>query len=615
VARAQRRPLGEGFSQTLRPVALWLERIVPPDRQAELSLRRTTRYGFLFGLAAYLLLGLLMLGPSLWHPGDSFPGYGGDAEQYMYYLAWFWHAVSQGQNPFVTHLLNYPRGMNMMWNTSILAEAVLLGPLAALVGTAAAYNVWFLLDIVLAGLLGRAIWARLGARQWVAILGGLLTAAMPYMTTQALSHISLITTAMLLGVLLIVLKVIQDAPRRAWLWGVLAGVLVAMQFYTLIEVFTSALCALALALVVAWFVARAPLLQALRRIPLAFWLAAAVSALGLALPGVDAMLFGPYRVFQAVQPPNLYVVDLVNLILPTHAFLVHLPGPDPAIWYTGNFAEDNGYLGVPALLLLNWALRRLGRRPLVRALGIFAGIVTLLALGHSLHLIGWMSPLPLPWAALGALPLIKDLLPTRLMLYADLAVIAIAVLAIEHTLRHDPPEVRRGPLWLFALLALTWLPVLPYPNTTLPAASVDMAPATAVARALRGQPTYVLTAAFPETMQMLQLADFDFPVANVYGHNDNVLDRQQQLQGVQVLLNPDFSPEIYQTILVDDLMRLGVTRLYFIPRPQYGLTTIPQESLREINATLGPPIAASPTGSIVWRVPKTPAFEQATSQP
>ena len=605
-AQALAAPLGRGLGNVLRPAWRTCSRLVPVARRPELDEGGTTPYGFRLGFALYLLLALALLGWSLISPGGSFPGYGGDAEQYMWYLGWFWHAVLAGQNPFVTHLINFPRGMNLMWNTSIVAEAVLLGPLAAVIGTTATYNVWFLLDLVLAGLIGRAIWTRLGARQWLAIVGGLLTAAMPYTTTQALSHISLITTPLVLGLLLVLLKVVQDRPRRPYLHGILAGFLLAMQFYTLLEVLVSAVLVFLLTLVVAWFVARQDLRRWLDRLPFSFLLAAALTALIVAVPGLYGMFFGPYRVFSSVQPPNLYVVDLVSLILPTHAFLLHLPGPDPAIWFTGNFAEDNGYLGLPALLLLNWGLRRLWRRPLVRVLAITAGIVTLLALGHSLHLFGYPTPLPLPWAVAGLLPFVKDLLPARLMLYADLAVVGIVLLAMEDYLSRERPSVRQKPYWLFLLMIATWLPAIPYPNTWLPHASSDMQPTSAVAQALRGQPTYVLTVAFPEAMQMLQASGYNFPVANVYGHNDNSLARQQQLQGVQVLLNPDLAPEIYQTILLDDLMRLGVTRLYFLPRPSHNSSTIPEEALREINATLGPPIAASPSGGLVWRVQQTP---------
>ncbi len=570
----------------------------------------TTAYGFFAGALLYTLLTFALLGRSLVQPGVTFPGYGGDAEQYMWYLGWFWHAVSTGQNPFITSLLNYPHGMNLMWNTSIVAESLLLGPVTAVLGTAATYDLWFFLNFVLAGILGQAIWSRLGARQWLAILGGLMTAILPYVTTQALSHISLITTPLVLAFVLLALKLVQDTPRRPWLWGVLGGVLLAAQFYTLLEVLVSFVLTMALTVIVAWFAARPELLRLIRRVPLSFLLAAAVTAAVIALPGLYEMFFGPYRVLHSVQPPNVYVVDLVSLVLPTHAFLVHLPGPDPAIWYTGNYAEDNGYLGIPALMLLYWALPRLWHRPLARVLAITAGAVTLLALGHSLHLLGYTSPVPLPWAAFGLLPFVKDLLPARLMFYVDLAVVGLTMIAMEDLLRRGGSSAPRRPYWLFGLMIATWLPIIPFPNTAIPRASVDMAQTSPVAQALRGQPTYVLTAAFPETMQMLQLSGYTFPVANVYGHNDNTLARQQQLQGVQALLNPDFSPEIYQTILLSDLMRLHVTRLYFLPRQEYGIRTIPEEALRQINAALGPPIAASPTGSLVWRVPKMPVLTQ-----
>ncbi len=573
-------------------------------RKAELALHRSTPYGVGLGLVIYLVIAAIFLGRTLVDPTGTFAGHPGDAEQYMWYLGLFWHAVLHGHNPFVTHLMNYPYGMNLMWNTSIIAEAIVFGPLVPLIGSTAAYNAWFFINVLAAGVLAQQLYLRLGVRQSLAIAGGALTAMLPYITTQALSHISLITTAPLLSALLVLTIVAKGEARRPVLLGALLGLAAAVQFYTLIEVLVSAALAFSIGLATAYFVARPALRRILARVGAGFALAAAVTFLVLAAPGIYEMLLGPYRVFRSVQPPNVYVTDLLNFILPTHAFAVQIPYADPANWFTGNYAEDNGYLGVPAILLLIWAVRRLWPRTLVRILVWSAGIVTVLSLGTSMHVLGFVTPLPLPWWIFDRVPFIKDLLPARLMLYADLAVVALLLLAIEDWLKTRTGARRNPAIWL-ALVFLTWLPAIPYTNSALPTATPSFAPGAPVTRALRGKPTYVLTAAFPEVMQSLQESGYAFPVANVYGHNANDALRQQAIDGVDGLLNPSLSPAVYEGIISTALSPLEVRRLVFIPRPRYGLLTLPPDALRALNAAFGPPIAGSDTGVLVWRIPPT----------
>ncbi len=578
-----------------------LARAVAERRRPELSLPRPTPYGVGLGLIVYLVIAALFLGRSIVLPGSTFPGHPGDAEQYMWYLGLFWHALAGGHNPFITRLMNYPYGMNLMWNTSILAESIALGPLLAVMNSAAAYNVWFGLNILAAGALAQQIFARLGVRQSLQIIGGCLVAMLPYITTQSLSHISLVTTAPLLVALLILTIVAKGQGRRPAVLGALLGLAAAVQFYTLVEVLVSFVVVLVLGLAVAALVDSEALRRVLRRAPPRFWIAAAAVFVVLAAPGLYELLLGPYRVFHSVQPPNVYVTDLFNFILPTGAFSVHIPFVDPANWFTGNFAEDNGYLGIPAILLLIWSLRRLWPQTLARILAWTSGVVALLSLGSTLHVLGWTSPIPLPWWLFDQLPFVKDLLPARLMLYADLAVASLLILGIEDWLRQGAGTGRR-PLWWLAAVVATWLPLIPYTNSPLPQATGAFAPGTPVVRALRGQPTYVLTVAFPEVMQALQETGYAFPVANTYGHTANDAARLQDLTGVDGLLTPSLSPDVYAGIVTADLRTLHVRRLVFIPRPSYGATSLSPAALRALNGALGPPITESPDGVLVWRV-------------
>lgn len=557
------------------------------------------------GLAVYVAISLLFVTPVIIHPGGMFPGYGGDAEQYMWYLGWFWHAVSTGQNPLVTHLFNYPHGLNLMWNTSILSESVLLGPLAYLFGTTAIYNIWFVVNLVLAGLLGRALFRELGVSAWLAVLGGVLVELMPYVTTQALSHISLITTGPVLAGALILTRAFRGRLKRPWLAGAAFGLLVALQFYTLIEVLVSASLVLALTLVVAFVTDRGLWHRFWKALPRQFIVSAILVAALLLVPGVAFMLVGPYRVFQAVQPANVYVSDLLNFVWPTRAFLLHLPGPDPANFFTGNFAEDNGYIGLFGLYLIIWSARRLWHRRVVRLATYAGGFVTLLSMGQTLHVAGATTTLYLPWVIIDHLPLVHDLLPGRLMLYADLAAIMLAILGVEEWLRtpHGKSLRERLPQWAAVLMVASWLPTIPYPATVMPVAGTALQPGTAVHRALAGQPTYVLTAAFPEVMAALGQSGYAIPVANVYGHNTNRLGHLRRLATMTIMMSPLLPASAYIHAITSGLIPLGVTRLVFLPRPSLGQPLLSPGALSALYDALGPPIVASKSGVLVWRVP------------
>jgi len=59
----------------------------------------------------------------------------GDAQQMMWFLGWQPFAIIHGHNPIFTNYIDYPGGVNLMWNTSALLPAVVLGPITQLAGS------------------------------------------------------------------------------------------------------------------------------------------------------------------------------------------------------------------------------------------------------------------------------------------------------------------------------------------------------------------------------------------------------------------------------------------------------------------------------------------------
>jgi hypothetical protein len=563
--------------------------------------RLTTGRTWALGVLLAALAGVLYVFPTFGHFTTAFPGHRGDPTQYMWYLGLFWHALRHGGSPFYTALQNYPRGLNLMWNTSVLAEALLLGPVTLTAGASVAYNVWFFLDVFLAGVLGLAIGLRLGLRPPLALLGGLLTALLPYTTTQGMSHVSLITTAPLLGLVLLVAGTAKRPPRRPFAFGAMVGLLVALQFYTLLEVWATAVLAAAIALAWTWALERERLLAWWARLPKAALASALVVAAVVIAPGLLALVLGPARAHGYLQPPNVYVVDLWNLVIPTKAFLIHPPGMDLAKRFTGNFAEDNGYLGLP--FLVTWILlwRRTRRDPFLRVALPFAATMLVLSLGSTLHFGGLVTPIPLPWALFDHLPLIHNALPARLALYTDLAAVFALLRAVDLSWASLQGRWRTAVPVLLGLVLLTWLPRIPYLHTDLPPADAAFRKGTRVWRATAGQPALVLTVAFPEAMEALVKSDFAFPVVNVYGHSDDPPEREGDLKRLGLLLHQEVTEDEAKAVLTTSVKRLHPRRLIFFPEPWYGSATPPAATLLALNETFGPPIAQE-DGVLVWQV-------------
>src|SRR5688500_3931985 len=75
------------------------------------------------------------------NPTTHWVGLPGDPAQHMWFLRWVPHALSQLDNPLFTRHINFPDGVNLMWNTSMPLLGLVLAPISVLVSPVVAYNV------------------------------------------------------------------------------------------------------------------------------------------------------------------------------------------------------------------------------------------------------------------------------------------------------------------------------------------------------------------------------------------------------------------------------------------------------------------------------------------
>ena len=444
-------------------------------------------------LIVYLALAVLVFG-SVWRsPGTRAIGVGTDPVFFIWYFRWVPFALVHGLNPLLTDYLDFPVGVNLTWNGLSSLPALVLSPVTLTAGGIVAYNLMVTLALALSS------WtAFLAIRRYVpstigAFFGALLYGFSPAMMARSLGHPQI---AMAFIPPLLLLAVDQMVVRQRWhfAWsGLLLGLLGAAQLYSSEELLATEVivAAAGLALLVTSYrgAIRSHLGYAVR----AAGVAAAVFV-AIAAPWLIVQFFGPQRIAGGVlQPSGTFVTDLVNFVLPTSQQAL---APGPAVYLTeratGNLSEWEGYVGLPLLGLLIFSAIRYRAELMIRLSAVLALLLAILSLGVTLHVAGVVTPIPVAvlvfalrglrgwvsskalvwtflilWTGLAVVPVLRNVLPARLMLFVFLfAGILLAAFLREALGRTDLR--RKGLALAIAGLSLLLLvPRLPFPSTEL----------------------------------------------------------------------------------------------------------------------------------------------------
>lgn len=350
------------------------------------------------------------------HPGRVVIGTGHDPQIFVWSFAWWPHAIGSWTNPFFTHAIFAPDGVNMAWTASAPGLALVFAPLTVAFGPVASYNVAALLLPALAAWTAYLLCRYLTGSVWAALVGGYLFGfSAAVLRQQLFGHLHVTGVFLLPLVALVVVRHVRgELSGRGLAWRL--GLLLGLQLWISTEFTLTCTVVLALGLLLAFGLvpdARRRLVASVRPILLGYAIGAVV-----ALPLLVYALLGFVR--GSFVDREASGVDVLNFFVPTGVIgiggssLPSLSGDLPS-------GGASAYLGLPTLLVVGAFALRARRAPSARLLVASLAATATVALGTTLEVDGH-ELLPLPWwHAAAHLPGLNNALPFRFTTYASLA--------------------------------------------------------------------------------------------------------------------------------------------------------------------------------------------------
>ena len=475
-------------------VASGSQAVAPSDTAAELAAGLLGRWSVIRRVPVWALIALiyLVLAVVTWwhvwtggHPASTMTCDCGDPASFVWFLEWPAYAISHAHSLFLETSDQVPAGMNMLDNTSVLALGVVLAPITWLFGPVATLNVALTAAPALSAISAYGCLRRgLGLWRPAAFLAGLLFGFSPFVQrNQTYGHLQVTFLALVPLMFLCVYELTVTQRGKWWRWGLLLGLLVAVQFFIGSEILTmvtlTAAGSVLLALICVVLTDRAALAS---RLPFALRglvLAAVVGGALLAYP-VSFAIAGPDH----ISGPDWATVgtnSLNRIVLPIaqpHAAVIRLPFAG----YLGPAGLSGGYLGIAAILVVIAAAVYV-RRPLSRLCLVIMVLAAWASLGAYSHLQGFsgaLSWLPSLWRLAKNVPVVDQATPQNFSAIAVWAVAVSAALLIDliwrsrsgAPLRLRSARISRamlaagGAALVSAALVLPWLLDWPMPYTT-----------------------------------------------------------------------------------------------------------------------------------------------------
>jgi hypothetical protein len=416
------------------------------------------------------------------HPDSTMLCKCGDPSSFVWFIEWPAYALTHGQSLFIEHADQVPVGLNLLDNTSVLAIGIVLAPVTWLFGPVTSLNVALTAAPVLSGISAYGCLRRgLGVSKPSAIVAGLLFAASPFMQrNETLAHLQVAFLPLVPLIFLCCYELIVAQRGKWWRWGLLLGLLVAVQFFIGSEILTmvtiTVIGSLLITIIAAAIFRREVLV---RRLPFA--------AKGLALGGLTGGALLAYPVYFAMQGPAHIIGSDWARVTTNYLNLIVFPLPQnhraislmPDAGYLGRAGLANGYLGIAAILVVIVAAILI-KRPLTRLCLLILLIAGWASLGDYNTMPGGISPvsaLPSLWRIVKNVPVLDQATPQNLSAIMVFTVVVATALLLDWIWAHRsgdllgwlPRQVSKSAIAVSLaaavslVLVLSWLTAWPMP--------------------------------------------------------------------------------------------------------------------------------------------------------
>jgi hypothetical protein len=264
-----------------------------------------------------------------------------------------------------------------------------------------------------------------------AYIAGLAFGFSPFMVGQGLGHLNLLIEPVPPLVFYIAYEMLVGRRyERTRPLGICLGLLLAAQFFISTEVLGAIAMMSVFGLVAVLLFDRGRVIARARKVAetlgwafLTFIVICLIPIM-LLFEGADHYV-GPAQPVLALDQLRS---DLLSIINPTTLQLIH---PAALKVPLDNPSEAGLYLGLPLLVFLAIAFWKLRFSQVVRCLGVMAIVAWVLSLGPRLTVAEHSTSIPLPFAVIARLPILDNIVPSRLSLFVFLFSAPLLALGLD----------------------------------------------------------------------------------------------------------------------------------------------------------------------------------------
>ena len=438
--------------------------------------------------------------------------------------------VTDGAYPFFSDRMNYPDGVNMMANTSVLAVSLPMTPITLLFGPHVAFNLFLTLALAVTGISWYLVLSRVFvASRLAAWVGALFCTFAPSMISHAGGHPNIVSQFL---VPLIIWRCLAlRTPGKALRNGlILSGLLIWQAFINLEILFMTAV-GLGIFCAVMAISRRRTHPGEVATFLRGLGVTAIVTLGALAYP-LAVQFFGPQSYHGLPQFVRNFGADLGSFT--SYATRSVAGNELTAERLAQNPAEENAFFGWGLVILFLGLLVWLRRNVAVVALGSIGLLFAAMSLGPRIYLNGINTGVPGIWAVLHSVPVLNSAVPTRwAMAIAPVVGIVLAIgcqKAID-LVRSQPSA--RGPVRVAmnTSVAMALVPLVPTPLRSAPMTPVPEFVTSGAWKQYADDNHTVVTlplpdSGYPEPLRWTAYTGLDMRISGTYAllPNQNPLD-------------------------------------------------------------------------------------------